>query len=64
VPNHEAEEQPGRHTEDTIGWVELPLEFSQIGKGFSEVSDELILYGDLDNYVVYVGFDVLPNLRC
>jgi hypothetical protein len=28
VPDHEAQEQSRGHTEDTLGWVELPLELS------------------------------------
>jgi hypothetical protein len=28
VSDHEAQEQSGKHTEDTLCWVELPLEFS------------------------------------
>jgi hypothetical protein len=34
-----------------------------IGEGFGEVGDELIFLGSLDDYAVYVGFDVLPDLR-
>jgi hypothetical protein len=63
VSDHEALEQPGRHTEDTFGWVELPLELSLVGEGFGEVSNELIFLYGLHDHIVYVGFDVLPNLR-
>jgi hypothetical protein len=28
VPKHEAQKQPERHTEDTLGCIEFPLEFS------------------------------------
>jgi hypothetical protein len=28
VPDHDAQEKLGRHIEDTLGGVELPLEFS------------------------------------
>jgi hypothetical protein len=28
-----------------------------------EVGDELVFFGGLDDHIVYVGFDVLPDLR-
>jgi hypothetical protein len=62
VPDHEAQEQSRRHIEDTLGWVELPLKFSEVGEGFNEVGDELIFLGGLDDHIVYIGFDVLPDL--
>jgi hypothetical protein len=39
------------------------LELPQIGEGFSEVGDELIFLGSLDHYIIYVGLNVLPDLR-
>jgi hypothetical protein len=53
VPDHEAQEQSGGDTEDTLCWVELPLELSQIGEGFGEVGDDLVFH---------CGLDVLPYL--
>jgi hypothetical protein len=62
VPDHEAQEQSGRDTEDTHCWVELPLEFSQVGEGFGEVGDELVSFCVLDDHIVYISFDVLADL--
>jgi hypothetical protein len=39
------------------------LELPQVGEGFSEVGDELIFLGGLDDHIVYVGLDVSPDLR-
>jgi hypothetical protein len=62
VSDHEAQEQSGGDTEDTLCWVELPLELSQIGKGFGEVGDELVFLCVLDDHITYISFDVLPDL--
>jgi hypothetical protein len=63
VSDHEAQEQSGGYTEDTLGRIELPLELPQVGEGFGEVGDELIFLGGLDDHIVYVCFDVSPDLR-
>jgi hypothetical protein len=62
VPDHEAQEQSVGDTEDTLCWVKLPLEFSQVGKGFGEVGDELVFFCGLDDHIVYVSLDVLSDL--
>jgi hypothetical protein len=62
VPDHEAQEQSGGDTEDTLCWVELPLELSQISKGFGEVGDELVYLCDLDDHIIYTSLDILSDL--
>jgi hypothetical protein len=62
VPDLEAHEQSGGDTEDTLCWVELPLELSQIGEGFGEVGDELVFFCGLDDHIVYISLDVLSDL--
>jgi hypothetical protein len=62
VPDHEAQEQSGTDTEDTLCWIELPLEFSRVGEGFGEVGDELVFFCILDDHIVYVSFNVLADL--
>jgi hypothetical protein len=62
VPNHEAQEQSGGDTEDALCWVELPLELSEIGEDFGEVGDELVFHYGLDDHIVYIGLDILPDL--
>jgi hypothetical protein len=52
VPDHEAQEQPGGDTEDTLCWVELTMELSQIGEGFGEVGDELVFHCGLDDHII------------
>jgi hypothetical protein len=42
--------------------VELPLELSQIGEGFGEVGDELVFLCGLDDHIVYISLEVLPDL--
>jgi hypothetical protein len=61
VPDHEAQEQSGGDTEDTLCWVVLPLELSQIGEASGEVSDELAFFCGLDDYIVYISLNVLPD---
>jgi hypothetical protein len=61
VPDHEAYEQFEGDTEDTLRWVQLPLELSQIGEGFGEVGDELVFHFGLDDHIVYIGLDVFPD---
>jgi hypothetical protein len=51
-------------TPKTLGRVELPLIGAQVGEGLGEVGDELIFVGGLDNHIIDICFDVLPNLRC
>jgi hypothetical protein len=63
VPDHEAQEQSGGDTKDTLGWVELPLELSEVGEDFGEVDVELVFLGGLEDHIIYVGFDVLLDLR-
>jgi hypothetical protein len=63
VSNHEAQEQAGGYTEDTLGWVELPLELPHVGEGFGEVGDKLVFLGGLDDHIVYVSFNVSPDPR-
>jgi hypothetical protein len=62
VSDHEAQEQSEGYTKDTLGWVELPLELPRVREGFGEVGDELIFLSGLDDHIVYVGFDVFPDL--
>jgi hypothetical protein len=62
VPDHEAQEQSGGDSEDTLCWVELPLEFSQIGEGFGEVGNEFVFHCGLDDHIIYIGVDVLLDL--
>jgi hypothetical protein len=62
VPDHEAQEQSGGDTKDTLCWVKLPLELSQVSEGFDEVGDELVFFCGLDDHIVYVSFDVLADL--
>jgi hypothetical protein len=38
------------------------LELPRVGEGFGEVGDELIFLSGLDDHIVYVGFDVFPDL--
>jgi hypothetical protein len=61
VPDHEAQEQSGGDTEDALCWVELPLELSEVGEGFGEVGDELVFHCGLDDHIIYIGLDVLPD---
>jgi hypothetical protein len=52
VSDHEAQEQSGRYTEDTLGRIKFPLELPQAAEGFGEVSDELIFLSGLDDHIV------------
>jgi hypothetical protein len=63
VSDHEAQEQSGGYIKDTLGRVELPLKLPQVGEGFGEVSDELVFLGGLDEHIVYVSFNISPDLR-
>jgi hypothetical protein len=63
VSDHDAQEQFGGYTEDTLGRVELPLELSQVGEGFRKVGDELVLFRSLDDHIIDVSFNVFPYLR-
>jgi hypothetical protein len=39
------------------------LELPQVGEGFGEVGVELVFLSGLDDHIIYVGFDVSPDLR-
>jgi hypothetical protein len=62
VSDHEAQEQSREYTKDTLGQVELPLEHPQVGKGFGEVGDELVFLGGLDDHIIYVSFNISPDM--
>jgi hypothetical protein len=62
VPDHEAQEQFRGDTEDTLCWVKLLLELSQVGEGFGEVDDELFFFFGFDDHIVYVSLDILSDL--
>jgi hypothetical protein len=34
----------------------------QVGEGFDKVGDELVFFGGLDDHIVYVSFDIFPDL--
>jgi hypothetical protein len=56
VSDHEAQKKSG-------GYTELPLELSQVGECFPEVVYDLVLFRSFDNHIVYISFNVSPDLR-
>ena len=45
-------------TTKTLGWVELPAEFSEAVEGLFQVSNELILGLCFDNDIVNISFNI------
>jgi hypothetical protein len=39
------------------------VELSHVGECFGEIDDKLVFLGGLDDHIIYVGFNVPPNLR-
>jgi hypothetical protein len=46
------------YAEDTLGWVEFPLELAQAVEGFLKVGDELVVVSGLDDHVIHVRFNI------
>jgi hypothetical protein len=40
----------------------LPLELSQVGEGFGEIGEKLVFLDGLDDHIIYVSFNVPPDL--
>ena len=60
--NDVAKEYTRWNTEYVLSGIQLPLEFLQVLESFFDVGDEVVSNLRLNNHIVDVGLNILPDL--